>query len=304
MNKEDVVFKMKTVSSRPNRYFQPVLTNNTKVISAKLNDNKAGKENALKVNVKLGKLDSKQVSDDLEKKIVVKTKEKKNIENKELNNKEPKNKEVENKESQNIKLKNQENVIKNPINKEIENKSVTNNEDISDKILEDIREQLKIETDKINKDDKSVEKEDETTEENKKIVNDITTKMDLPLNLKKDNESETHHREPAEEIKEFKTKLFLLASNAKKPVRIMVNRKMFLIGSDYSKMDCVIRNNRYISRCHAKIYYENDCYFLEDAGSMNGTYINGVKLAEGLKYKLISGDIINLADCKFEVNIK
>ena len=69
-------------------------------------------------------------------------------------------------------------------------------------------------------------------------------------------------------------------------------------------MDCVIRNNRYISRCHARIYYESDCYFLEDAGSMNGTYINGVKLAEGLKYKLMTGDIINLADCKFEVSMR
>ena len=39
MNKEDVVFKMKTVSNRSKKYFQPVLTNNTKVISAKINEN-------------------------------------------------------------------------------------------------------------------------------------------------------------------------------------------------------------------------------------------------------------------------
>ena len=99
-------------------------------------------------------------------------------------------------------------------------------------------------------------------------------------------------------------KLFLLATNAKNPVRIMVNRKKFLIGSDFEQMDCVIRNNRYISRYHAKIYYEASCYFIEDVGSMNGTFINGVKLAEGIKYKLETGDIINLADCRFEVDIK
>ena len=111
-------------------------------------------------------------------------------------------------------------------------------------------------------------------------------------------------REMADNLNEMKSKLFLLASNAKKPVRICVNKKVFLMGSDYAKMDCVIRNNRYISRCHAKIYYETGCYFIEDVGSMNGTYINGVKLAEGIKYKLETGDLINLADCKFEVDIK
>ena len=270
MNKEDVVFKMKTVSNRPKKYFQPVLTNNTKVISAKMNKSE-DKEKVVQVKVNLKKVDNKI----LEKKLEVSEK----------NNKaEVAEEKLDLVGEKSVGTKDTSDTFKEKRGIDTEQK-----EKISDTVLESIREQLENETNKI--------------ENKEKIDKAITTKMDLPIKINDDISSEQLHSE-ADNIKEFKTKLFLLASNAKKPVRIMVNKKMFLIGSDYSKMDCVIRNNRYISRCHAKIYYESDCYFIEDAGSMNGTYINGVKLAEGLKYKLISGDIINLADCKFEVNIK
>ena len=143
-----------------------------------------------------------------------------------------------------------------------------------------------------------------STEDKEQAINkDITYKMDLPISEESKTESIPLRKEMVDHLSEMKSK-FLLASNAKRPVRICVNRKEFLMGSDYAKMDCVIRNNRYISRCHAKIYYEATCYFIEDTGSMNGTYINGVKLAEGIKYKLETGDVINLADCRFEVDIK
>ena len=275
MNKEDVVVKMKTVSNRPKKYFQPVLTNNTKVISAKISES-VDKERVVQVKVNLNKTDSNV----FDKKI-------------DLSDKKDKIEIAEEK----LELSEEKEELKDNLDKKEETKDtleikeeVTKDKDeVSDNVIDSIREQLEKETDKI--------------ENKEKIDKDITTKMDLPIKIKEEIRSEQLQSE-AENIKEFKTKLFLLASNAKKPVRIMVNKKVFLIGSDYSKMDCVIRNNRYISRCHAKIYYESDCYFIEDAGSMNGTYINGVKLAEGLKYKLISGDIINLADCKFEVNIK
>lgn len=269
MNKEDVVVKMKTVSNRPKKYFQPVLTNNTKVISAKISEC-VDKERVVQVKVNLNKTDSNV----FDKKI-------------DLSDKKDKIEVAEEK----LELSEEKEELKDNLDKkeEIKEEVTKDKDEVSDNVIDSIREQLEKETDKI--------------ENKEKIDKDITTKMDLPIKIKEEIRSEQLHSE-AENIKEFKTKLFLLASNAKKPVRIMVNKKMFLIGSDYSKMDCVIRNNRYISRCHAKIYYESDCYFIEDAGSMNGTYINGVKLAEGLKYKLISGDIINLADCKFEVNIK
>ena len=165
---------------------------------------------------------------------------------------------------------------------------------------EDSKESVENETDVL----EEVKDEENKAYKESALNKDDTKKMDLPFVEESETDSIPQRRQMEDNLSEMKSKLFLLASNAKKPVRICVNKKVFLMGSDYAKMDCVIRNNRYISRCHSKIYYEAGCYFIEDVGSMNGTYINGVKLAEGIKYKLETGDLINLADCKFEVDIK
>ena len=49
-----------------------------------------------------------------------------------------------------------------------------------------------------------------------------------------------------------------------------------------------------ISRVHAAIHVEDDKFFLEDAGSANGTWLNGEKLKPGIRFRklLKSGDEI------------
>ncbi len=49
-----------------------------------------------------------------------------------------------------------------------------------------------------------------------------------------------------------------------------------------------------VSRVHADIRVEGDAYFLEDSGSANGTYINGLPLLPGNRHRLRSGDCIAL----------
>ncbi|MEO0769298.1 MAG: FHA domain-containing protein [Cyanobacteria bacterium J06649_4] len=49
-----------------------------------------------------------------------------------------------------------------------------------------------------------------------------------------------------------------------------------------------------VSRVHANIRVEGDTYFLEDVGSSNGTYINGLPLPTGNRHRLRSGDRIAL----------
>lgn len=49
-----------------------------------------------------------------------------------------------------------------------------------------------------------------------------------------------------------------------------------------------------VSRVHANIRVEGDTYFLEDVGSSNGTYINGLPLPVGNRHRLRSGDRIAL----------
>ncbi len=49
-----------------------------------------------------------------------------------------------------------------------------------------------------------------------------------------------------------------------------------------------------ISRVHAAIHYENDVYYLEDAGSANGTWLNDKQIKPGTRFRqeLNSGDTI------------
>lgn len=53
-----------------------------------------------------------------------------------------------------------------------------------------------------------------------------------------------------------------------------------------------------VSRRHAQIIFEplNSKLYIEDAGSMHGTSLNGTKLARGVKSALVSGDVITLGD--------
>lgn len=49
-----------------------------------------------------------------------------------------------------------------------------------------------------------------------------------------------------------------------------------------------------VSRVHADIRVEGDAYYIEDAGSSNGTYINNLPLPTGNRHRLRSGDRIAL----------
>ncbi len=49
-----------------------------------------------------------------------------------------------------------------------------------------------------------------------------------------------------------------------------------------------------VSRVHANLRVEGDTYYLEDVGSSNGTYINGLPLPAGNRHRLRPGDRIAL----------
>ncbi len=49
-----------------------------------------------------------------------------------------------------------------------------------------------------------------------------------------------------------------------------------------------------VSRVHANLRIEGDIYYIEDVGSSNGTYINGLPLAAGNRHRLRPGDRIAL----------
>jgi len=83
--------------------------------------------------------------------------------------------------------------------------------------------------------------------------------------------------------------------------RIAVNRSPYIIGRS-SSSDYVIHGDK-ISRHHVQIEYsesENICYAM-DMGSVNGTFLNSMRLTEGERYRLRQGDILMIDDRSFTV---
>ena len=61
--------------------------------------------------------------------------------------------------------------------------------------------------------------------------------------------------------------------------------------------DIAIPKNLYVSKHHCEIYYdsEKDRFYVEDY-STNGTYVNGVRLAQGTLHELLPGQSFSIGD--------
>ena len=74
----------------------------------------------------------------------------------------------------------------------------------------------------------------------------------------------------------------------------------FLIGKKEGNADGLIKA-RTVSRVHAKIYKEDGSYYLEDANSTNGTYVNGELLPCHTSYPLRQADRVIFGDQEYQV---
>lgn len=59
-----------------------------------------------------------------------------------------------------------------------------------------------------------------------------------------------------------------------------------------------------VSRRHAKLLTQNESLIIEDLGSINGTYINGQKLAPYSAEVLNDGDLLHLGELLIQVKIQ
>lgn len=79
---------------------------------------------------------------------------------------------------------------------------------------------------------------------------------------------------------------------------IIVNNHRFSIGKS-EECDYCICNNRAISRNHASLILKGSECYICDEGSMNGTFVNGVRITMGQEKELYDGNTIKLADEEF-----
>lgn len=95
----------------------------------------------------------------------------------------------------------------------------------------------------------------------------------------------------------------IVAMNAPMPFEIIVNKPEFIIGKNPSQVDGAITFNKAISRVHCKIAQSGGQFFIIDLGSVNGTYVNRVKLMPNQAHPINNGDIIRLANSDFQISV-
>lgn len=85
-------------------------------------------------------------------------------------------------------------------------------------------------------------------------------------------------------------------TNLKTGTVLPINREITL---GRKEDNILVLKDQYVSSYHAKIYYRNREYYLEDLNSTNGTLLNGEKIKE--KITLEAGDEIEVGSSVFRV---
>lgn len=84
---------------------------------------------------------------------------------------------------------------------------------------------------------------------------------------------------------------------------IEVNQDALSIGRNASMSDVAVNFNSAIGRKHCTILRDASFFMVKDENSVNGTFVNNVKIAPGQIRRLGDGDVISLANTKFKVKI-
>lgn len=95
-----------------------------------------------------------------------------------------------------------------------------------------------------------------------------------------------------------KTKMYVLAEK-NGGINIPITKDAFLIGKNAEKVDGVITGNSAISRVHCRIMRRDGKLFVQDMGSVNGTYVNEKRIMPEECAGIEEGSRIKLADMEF-----
>ena len=95
----------------------------------------------------------------------------------------------------------------------------------------------------------------------------------------------------------------LLQSEIDPSLSFVIKKNEFVFGRGKADqpIDGVLANETSVSRVHCVIVQENCKYFLQDLGSVNGTYVNGIRLKPEQKYPIQSDDKVSIAKVDFIV---
>lgn len=101
----------------------------------------------------------------------------------------------------------------------------------------------------------------------------------------------------------FLPKLFLCGNSEHGNIRIFVDKPEFIIGKKQESVDGYLASSSSVSRMHCKILMQQNKYYCMDLGSLNHTYVNGLRAVPGEKLELHDKDILKLADIELQVQM-
>ncbi len=93
----------------------------------------------------------------------------------------------------------------------------------------------------------------------------------------------------------------LVTMDGSSRVEVVITKDDFTIGKKADIVDGVVSFNKMISRSHCKITRNGAQYMVTDLNSVNGTYVNGVRLQPNRPYPIKGGDVLGLANSSFQV---
>lgn len=91
----------------------------------------------------------------------------------------------------------------------------------------------------------------------------------------------------------------LIATNLPSYYEIVVDSGLISIGRNGEVADKVVPNHKSIGRKHCEIVNVNGAFFIRDCRSMNGTFVNGVRINPDVNVPIKVGDTVRLADVEF-----
>lgn len=147
------------------------------------------------------------------------------------------------------------------------------------------------------------------SEKHLKIMNNTLQVMHKPvIGAKKAKKGEAVEEEKTSEMLPPDIKAYLVIERSNRVVQLTkthtyLGRRDYTTGSvpdiDLTKED----EEKYISRRHSQIaYIDGKFYLSEEPGTVNGTFLNGNKLATGVKHELNDKDEITL--CHLNITFK
>ena len=119
---------------------------------------------------------------------------------------------------------------------------------------------------------------------------------------KKNTDNDQATKKESEKTSRVK-RMCLTALDAPIHTVIEVNQDALSIGRNASMSDVAINFNSAIGRKHCTILRNASFFMIKDENSVNGTFVNNVKVVPGKIRRLDDRDVISLANTKFKVKI-